>query len=125
MTELPDGGEALRRALADGERRMAAAMQQLVASPGFSALLGQAAQNAVSLTAINSQLCDMVLRNLRIVGHADLHRLARRLNTLDDKLELLLQQIEHLDQQPEQRRDGHDQHDGPRLDERRAAGRAA
>jgi hypothetical protein len=88
--------ETLRRALADAESRMAAGMEQLVAGQGFSQLLGQAAENAVALTTVNAELWDSVLRNLRVAGRADIHRLERRLNGIDDKLEALLQQIETL-----------------------------
>jgi hypothetical protein len=88
--------EPLRRALAGAESRMSAAMEQLVAGKGFSALLGQAAENAVALTTINAELWDMFLRNVRIAGRADIHRLGRTLNGIDDKLELLLQELETL-----------------------------
>jgi hypothetical protein len=88
--------EPFRRALADTESRMGAAMEQLVAGKGFAALLGQAAENAVALTNINAQLWDLVLRNFRLAGRADVHRLGRRLNGIDDKLEMLLQEVESL-----------------------------
>jgi hypothetical protein len=88
--------EELRRAMADAEGRMAAGMEQLVAGQGFSQLLGLAAENAVALTTVNSELWDLVLRNLRVAGRADAHRLERRMNDIDDKLEALLQEIERL-----------------------------
>ena len=88
--------EPLRRVFADAEGRMAAAMEQLVAGRGFADLLGQAAQNAVALTTINAEVWDLVLRNFRMVGRADIHGLGRRMNELDDKLEAILQEIEQL-----------------------------
>jgi hypothetical protein len=88
--------EELRRAMADAEGRMAAGMEQLVAGQGFSQLLGLAAENAVALTSVNAELWDLVLRNLRVAGRADAHRLERRMNDIDDKLEALLQEIESL-----------------------------
>jgi hypothetical protein len=90
--------EQLRGALADAENRMASAMERLVAGRGFAQLLGQAAENAVALTAINGQVWDMVLRNFRMAGRADIHSLGRRMNGIDDKLEMLLQEIERLDE---------------------------
>lgn len=39
---------------------------------------------------------DLVLRHLRIVGRSDIIRLARQLNRTEDKLELVLQRIEEL-----------------------------
>ena len=89
--------EPLRRVFAGAEGRMGEAMEQLVAGKGFSALLGQAAENAVALTSINSQMWDLVLRNFRMVGRSDIHRLGRRLNGIEDKLEMLLQEIEGLE----------------------------
>jgi hypothetical protein len=88
--------EPIRRALADAEGRMASAMEQLVAGKGFTDLLGQVAQNAVALTTINAELWDLVLRNFRIAGRADIQRLGRRLNGVEDKLEMILQEIENL-----------------------------
>jgi hypothetical protein len=92
--------ENVRRAMADAEGRMAAGMEQLVAGQGFSQLLGLAAENAVALTTVNAELWDQVLRNLRLAGRADVHRLERRMNDIDDKLEALLQEIEALGDRP-------------------------
>ena len=39
---------------------------------------------------------DLVLRNLRIAGRADVVKLSRQLNRTEDKLELVLQQVEAL-----------------------------
>jgi hypothetical protein len=86
----------LRRTMADVEGRMAAGMEQLVAGQGFSQLLGLAAENAVALTTVNAELWDLVWRNLRLAGRADLDRLERRINDVDDKLEAILQEIEAL-----------------------------
>jgi hypothetical protein len=90
------GPEAVRRALVDAEGLMASAMEQLVAGKGFAELLGQAAENAVALTKINASVWDLVLRNFRMAGRADIHRLGRRMNTIDDKLETILQELENL-----------------------------
>jgi hypothetical protein len=88
--------ETIRRAMADAEGRMAAGMEQLVAGQGFSQLLALAAENAVALTTVNAELWDLLLRNLRLAGRADIHRLERHLNGIDDKLEALVQEIEAL-----------------------------
>jgi hypothetical protein len=88
--------DSVRRAMADAEGRMAAGMEQLVAGQGFSQLLALAAENAVALTTVNADLWDLTLRNLRLAGRADIHRLERHLNGIDDKLEALVQQVEAL-----------------------------
>jgi hypothetical protein len=38
----------------------------------------------------------MVLRNLRMAGRSDIHGLGRRLNAIEDKLEVILQEVETL-----------------------------
>jgi hypothetical protein len=99
-TQITNGAwpapESLRRAIAGAEGQMAAGMEQLVGGQAFSQLLGQAAENLVALTSVNAELWDLVLRNLRVAGRADIHRLERHLNGVDDKLEALLQEIEAL-----------------------------
>jgi hypothetical protein len=96
------GGPAdeLRRAFAAAESRAGRAMETLVAGKGFADLLAQAAENAAALSAINTQLCDLVLRNLRLAGRGDLHRLGHRLNGIEDKLEAVLQEVEDLGRGP-------------------------
>jgi hypothetical protein len=86
----------LRQALADAEKAMSSSMEQLVDSKGFTEMLGQAAENMVALTKLNSDFWDLVLRNLRVAGRADIHRLGGRLNHIEDKLEVLLQELERL-----------------------------
>jgi hypothetical protein len=99
-TQITNGAwpapENVRRAMAGAEGRMAAGMEQLVAGQGFSQLLGLAAENAMALTTVNAEMWDLVLRNLGLAGRADLDRLERRMNDVDDKLEALLQEIEAL-----------------------------
>jgi hypothetical protein len=99
-TQITNGAwpapEGLRRAMADAEGRMAAGMEQLVAGQGFSQLLALAAENAVALTTVNTELWDLALRNLRLAGRADIHRLERHLNGIEDKLEAIVQEIEAL-----------------------------
>ena len=88
--------ESLRQALEAAESTTAATMEQVVSGKGFTDLLGMAAENAVSLTALNGELWDMALRNFRMAGRGDVDRLARRLNRIEDKLEVILQELERL-----------------------------
>ncbi|MGZ6721959.1 MAG: hypothetical protein ACXVHK_13260, partial [Solirubrobacteraceae bacterium] len=57
---------------------------------------------------IGSDLGDLVLRNLRLAGRADVTRLAGQLRRTEDKLERLLQEVEalHDELRPEGSRDG-------------------
>jgi hypothetical protein len=57
------------------ESRAAQALEQLVAKPSFGVLLAQTAENVAAITRIGSDLADLVLRNLRIAGRADITRL--------------------------------------------------
>jgi hypothetical protein len=92
------GPEALYRAFADAESRTASAMEQLVSGKGFSELLGQVAENAAALTKINADVWDLVLRNFRMAGRGDIHRLGRQMNRIEDKLETILQELEDRDE---------------------------
>jgi BMFP domain-containing protein YqiC len=81
----------------DIEGQTAQAMEQLVAGEAFSELLSRVTENVVAVSKISSDVGDLVLRNLRIAGRSDIDRLARQLARTEDKLELLLQAVERLE----------------------------
>jgi hypothetical protein len=84
-----------------GESRTAKAFEELVSKPSFGVLLARSAENVAALSRIGSDFADLVLRNLRIAGRADVTRLARQLHRTEDKLERLLQEVEALrDERP-------------------------
>ncbi|MHB8696364.1 MAG: hypothetical protein ACYDHH_34585, partial [Solirubrobacteraceae bacterium] len=56
-----------------------------------------------ALTRLGNDLADLVLRNLRVAGRADIFRLARQLQRTEDKLERVLQEIEQLRDETERR----------------------
>ncbi|MDX6490505.1 MAG: hypothetical protein QOD43_750 [Gaiellaceae bacterium] len=92
------GWEApFRQLMEDIEGQTAEAMEQMVAGEGFTELLSQVTENLVAWSKIRSDAGDLVLRNLRIAGQADINRLARQLARTEDKLELLLQAVERLE----------------------------
>ena len=88
--------QQLRALYEQAESQTARAMEDLVAKPSFGALLASSAENVAALTRIGADLADLVLRNLRVAGRADITRLARQLNRTEDKLERVLQEIEAL-----------------------------
>jgi hypothetical protein len=100
MPESSNGGatpEAQVRALYEqAESQTASAMEELVAQPSFGRLLAMSAENVAALTRIGSDVADLVLRNLRVAGRADITRLARQLHRTEDKLERVLQEVEEL-----------------------------
>jgi molecular chaperone GrpE (heat shock protein) len=90
-------GEEHLRALYDQvESQTAEALEDLVSKPSFGRLLAATAENAAALTRIVSDTADLVVRNLRLAGRADIVRLARQLHRNEDKLERVLQEVELL-----------------------------
>jgi len=78
------------------ESQAAGALEQLVGKPSFGLLLARSVENLAALTRIGYETADLVLRNLRIAGRADITRLARQLRRTEDKLEHVLQEVEQL-----------------------------
>jgi hypothetical protein len=88
----------LRTMTAAIEEQTAAAMEQLVGTEGFSELLVRVTENAVAVSGIWADGWDLMLRSLRLAGRSDIDRLARQLRRNEDKLELVLQAVEQLEQ---------------------------
>ena len=78
------------------ESQTAAALEELVAKPSFGRLLAISGENVAALARISSDTADLILRNLRLAGRADIARLARQLHRTEDKLERVLQEVEAL-----------------------------
>jgi hypothetical protein len=97
---VPDGsrpGAADVRGLIDEfEGQLAQGMERLVAGEGFSELLVAMTENTVAVWRMSADVWDLVWRGLRLPGRADIDRLARQLARTEDKLELLLQAVEQL-----------------------------
>jgi hypothetical protein len=100
MADASDGAptpeEQVRALYETAETATAKAFEEMVAKPSFGGLLALGAENVAALTRIGSDLADLILRNLRIAGRADVTRLARQLNRTEDKLERVLQEVEQL-----------------------------
>jgi uncharacterized membrane protein YgcG len=92
----PGPADKTRRLYEDAESRTARAFEQLVARDSFGELLAKATENVVGLTKISTDVLDLILRNLRLAGRQDITRLSRQLARTEDKLELLLQEVERL-----------------------------
>jgi hypothetical protein len=88
--------EQVRALYEDAESRAAQAFEEAVSKPSFGTLLAHSAENIAALTRISADVADLVLRNLRIAGRADITRLARQLHRTEDKLERVLQEVEQL-----------------------------
>ncbi|MER7838778.1 hypothetical protein ABTY98_23605 [Streptomyces sp. NPDC096040] len=84
------------------EQQAAKTTEQLVSGGPFAELLGLTAGNFAALTRISGDTCDLMLRNMRLAGRADVSRLGRQLARTEDKLERVLQEVEDLrDQLPD------------------------
>jgi hypothetical protein len=92
----PGTDAQIRAAWERAESDTAQAFEELVAKPSFGVLLARSAENVAAITRIGSDFADLVLRNLRLAGRADVTRLARQLHRTEDKLERLLQEVEKL-----------------------------
>ena len=92
----PSASEQVRALYEQAESRAADAFEELVSKPSFGVLLARSAENVAAISRISSDLADLVLRNLRVAGRADVTRLARQLHRTEDKLERLLQEVEEL-----------------------------
>jgi hypothetical protein len=78
------------------EARTAAEVERLVAGDAFGELLARVTENVVGMTRIGFDVADLVVRNLRIAGRADIARLGRSLARTEEKLERVLQEVEEL-----------------------------
>jgi hypothetical protein len=88
--------EQVRALFEEAESGAAKAFEQLVAKPSFGRLLALSAENAAALSRIGFDAADLVWRNLRLAGRADIVRLSRQLHRTEDKLERVLQEVESL-----------------------------
>jgi hypothetical protein len=78
------------------ESNSAKAFDEFVSKPSFGSVLARSAENVAALSRIGSDFADLVLRNMRVAGRADITRLARQLQRTEDKLERVLQEVEQL-----------------------------
>jgi hypothetical protein len=84
---------------------MAKAAERVVSRDSFGEVLAMATENVVALTRMSFDALDLVWSNLRLAGRRDITRLGRQLGRTEDKLELLLQEVERLREQVERSSD--------------------
>jgi hypothetical protein len=88
--------EQVRALFEEAESGAAKAFEALVGKPSFGRLLALSAENAAALTRMSFDAVDLLWRNLRLAGRADIVRLSRQLHRTEDKLERVLQEVEIL-----------------------------
>jgi hypothetical protein len=94
--ERPTPEQEVRRLYEEVEARVAKAAERVVSRDSFGELLAMATENVVALTRIGFDAMDLVWSNLRLAGRRDITRLARQIGRTEDKLELVLQEVERL-----------------------------
>jgi len=92
----PSPTDQVKRLYEDSEKNTARAFEELVARDSFGELLARMTENVVGVIKIGNDAFDLVLRNLRLAGRQDITRLGRQLARTEDKLELVLQEVERL-----------------------------
>ena len=88
--------EQVRALYEEAESGAAKAFEELVSKPSFGRLMALSAENTAALTRIAFDTVDLLWRNLRLAGRADIVRLSRQLRRNEDKLERVLQEVESL-----------------------------
>jgi hypothetical protein len=88
--------DSIRQLFTESQDAFAAATEQTVQREAFGEFLARATENVMGVTKIAFDIADLIVRNLRLAGRADIDRLGRQLARTEDKLELLLQEIEAL-----------------------------
>ena len=88
--------EQVRALYEESESNAAKAFEELVSKPSFGQLLALSAENTAALTRIAFAAVDLLWRNMRLAGRADIVRLSRQLHRNEDKLERVLQEVESL-----------------------------
>jgi hypothetical protein len=106
--DRPTPEEEVRRLYEQAESRVAKAAERVVSRDSFGELLALVTENVVALTRISFDAMDLVWSNLRIAGRRDVTRLARQIGRTEDKLELVLQEVERLRATVEEQRGGRD-----------------
>jgi hypothetical protein len=88
--------EQVRALYEEAESNTAKAFEEMVSKPSFGRLVALSAENTAAVTRIGFDTVDLLWRNLRLAGRADIVRLSRQLRRTEDKLERVLQEVESL-----------------------------
>ena len=88
--------DEVQRLYNESESAVAKAMEDLVARDSFASLLVRVTENVMGMAQIANGALDLVVRNTRLAGRADIVNLARQVGRTEDKLEMVLQEVEGL-----------------------------
>ncbi len=100
MADRQNGAQSpeqqVRALYEEAESQTAKAFEALVNKPSFGRLLALSAENTAAMTRMSFDAVDLLWRNLRLAGRADIVRLSKQLHRTEDKLERVLQEVETL-----------------------------
>jgi hypothetical protein len=94
--DRPSPADDVQRLYNEAEAAMGKAMEDMVSRESFGSLLVRVTENVMALTQIANGAVDLMVRNTRLAGRTDIVKLARQIARTEDKLELVLQEIERL-----------------------------
>lgn len=99
MAEDPpaDGVHPFRQYVDDFLSTATPGLEEVINSKSFGTMLAQTAGNLVALQRIGNEMTDLALRNARIASRADVTSLHRQLARSEDKLEMVLETVERLE----------------------------
>ena len=118
MADRPDPVQEVRRLYEEQESRTARAWEEVVKRDAFGEVLARLTENTLAVMKIGNDVADLVVRNLRIAGRRDLTSLGRQLARTEDKLEMVLQEVERLQAQVEAEREAEARRNGARQPQR-------
>jgi hypothetical protein len=96
--DRPSPADEVQRLYNEAESALGKAMEDLVARDSFASLLVRVTENVMGMAQIANSALDMLVRNARVAGRADIVNLARQMGRTEDKLEMVLQEVERLNE---------------------------
>lgn len=91
------GPEQFRKYIDDFLSGAAPGLEDAVNTKAFGEMLAQSITNIVAQNRINNDSMDLMLRNLRIAGRSDVVSLHRQLARNEEKLEMVLEAVERIE----------------------------
>lgn len=92
-----NGDRPYRQYLDDILAAASPGLEDVVNSKAFGHMLSQTAGNLVALHRLGNDALDLAIRNARLAGRSDVTSLHRQLSRNEDKLEMVLETVERLE----------------------------
>lgn len=86
----------VRRLYVEARSSASRTVEEIVSRGSLGELTARLTENVVAVTKIGADMYDLIVRDLRLAGRHDVTRLARQLARTEDKVELVLQEVEGL-----------------------------